>query len=244
MCIRDSRNVDHRGSTKNVRRTFCKDCQTYIDVIAQDLAKEQDEEERLRIQHMTLEETALMERVTDHSTITKEPVIKATELMMAQARHLEEGSYSMTTIGNMFIDCCDRCASFVPTAMMYCNTQRKVQKDRIWDKQCEWTQAEIDEWNNTQYGYTKAELEQFQNAWKHTWITKYLEKNGPKIIAELKRKGAIKDDKQANAHTTPMHKELQCFTLRVVDPLEDEHVWCIVDDACNSCCMGLSLIHI
>ena len=37
----------------------------------------------------------------------------------------------------------------------------------------------------------------------------------------------------------PMHfNDKQTLTLRVVDPIEDEGVWAIIDDGCNSCCHG------
>ena len=37
---------------------------------------------------------------------------------------------------------------------------------------------------------------------------------------------------------TAWHQDLQAMDLPVVDPLKDEGVWAIIDDACNSCCHG------
>ena len=35
----------------------------------------------------------------------------------------------------------------------------------------------------------------------------------------------------------PMHfRDNQTLNLRVVDPIENEGVWAIIDDGCNSCC--------
>ena len=30
----------------------------------------------------------------------------------------------------------------------------------------------------------------------------------------------------------------QTLSLRVVDPIEDDGVWAIIDEECNSCCHG------
>ena len=104
--------VDHRGSTKDVLRTYCKDCGTYIDVVSQELAKEMKAQQH----EVTPEEQALFDRVVNHSSISKEQVVKAAEIMLAEARRLDAGSYSMTSVGNLFIDCADR-ALIIPTAM-------------------------------------------------------------------------------------------------------------------------------
>ena len=35
-----------------------------------------------------------------------------------------------------------------------------------------------------------------------------------------------------------MRDDLHCIDLEVVDPMESQYVWAIVDEGCNSCCHG------
>jgi hypothetical protein len=99
--------TDHRGSNKQVRKTWCIDCGTYIDSVAQSLAKSLKDENPW----ITIEEQALLNRVAEHDTINKEQIIRAANLMLAEAQKLEDGDYKLLDMGNMFIDCADRSLS-------------------------------------------------------------------------------------------------------------------------------------
>ena len=81
--------TDHRGSNKFVRKTYCKDCGTYIDTIAQPLAKSLKEENPWT----SVEEQALIDRVSDTQTIDRQKVEEAAQLMLIESRSLEEGEY-------------------------------------------------------------------------------------------------------------------------------------------------------
>ena len=87
-----------------MRKTYCKDCGTFLDTITQELAKELDKK---RVP-LSADDQAFADKVVDHGVITKDQIIRATEVMLAEAQRLEEGEYTLLSIGNMFIDCADR----------------------------------------------------------------------------------------------------------------------------------------
>ena len=111
--------TDHRGSNHRVRKTYCLDCGTYIDSVAQELAKSLSEE----TSSVSAEEQALLDRVGEHDTISKAQIVRAAEVMLAESRQLEDGDYTLISIGNLFIDCADRViaerSAAQKTAMMY-----------------------------------------------------------------------------------------------------------------------------
>ena len=82
------RRTDHRGSNKVVRKTYCLECGEYIDSIAQEIAKELSTQPNLWISEA---EQVLLDRVNEHDTISKEQIICAAEIMLADAHRLEEG---------------------------------------------------------------------------------------------------------------------------------------------------------
>jgi len=95
------RRTDHRGSNKHVRKTFCLDCGTHIESIPQSLVGEE-------VSGLSAEEQALVDCVNEHDTISREQIVCAAELMLAESRRLLPGEYSLLSIGKMFIDCADR----------------------------------------------------------------------------------------------------------------------------------------
>ncbi len=58
----------------------------------------------------------MFDRVVDHSSISKNQILKAVDIMLDEARRLEDGDYTMISIGSMFIDCADR-ALVIPLAV-------------------------------------------------------------------------------------------------------------------------------
>jgi hypothetical protein len=95
--------TDHRGSTKLIRRTFCKDCSTYIDATSKELDNE--------LEYTVVpseEEQNLISKFADHSKISKQGLINTAQLLLSEAKKVEEGEYSMIAAGNLFIDCADR----------------------------------------------------------------------------------------------------------------------------------------
>jgi hypothetical protein len=68
--------TDHRGSNKHVWKTFCIDCGTHIESVAQSLAVKDDGPT------VTAEEQALLDRVKEHDTITKEQIVRAAQVML------------------------------------------------------------------------------------------------------------------------------------------------------------------
>ena len=107
------RNTDHRGSNDKVRNIYGKGCGTFIDAVAAGLAREID----ARREPPSAEEQALLDGVAGHSTLSKEQVVAATELMLAEARQLEAGDYRLLDICNVFINCGDR-VQVRPTALV------------------------------------------------------------------------------------------------------------------------------
>jgi len=99
--LRRHRRTDHRGSNKHVRKTFCLDCGTHIESIPQSLVGEE-------VSGLSAEEQALVDCVNEHDTISREQIVCAAELMLAESRRLLPGEYSLLSIGKMFIDCADR----------------------------------------------------------------------------------------------------------------------------------------
>ena len=98
-----------------VRKTYCIDCGTYIDSIAQSIAKTIDKSSNPWI---STEEQALLDRVGEHDSISKSHAVAAAELMLAECKKLEPGEYSPLSIGNLFIDCADRALGAESTAMV------------------------------------------------------------------------------------------------------------------------------
>ena len=95
-------NTNRRGSTKRMLRTYCKDCCTVIDAAPRDLAQEVARE-----LEASPEERELLNRVPNNSQVSKTQVIQATQLMLENARNLDDGSFSVREIMNMFLDCVD-----------------------------------------------------------------------------------------------------------------------------------------
>ena len=64
-------------------------------------------------------------------------------------------------------------------------------------------------------------------------------KKGSRKGSDTVHKGSQKGEERGSRHTNAqIQRALQSLQLRVVDPLEDEGVWAIVDDGSNSCCHG------
>ncbi len=157
-------NVDHRGSNRHVRKTYCKDCGTTIDIVDQDLHK-QMQQIKQKFAEADLEDTTLLQRVMGETVLDNLTVIAASELMLTSVRRMQAGDYNLKDIISMFVDCIDR--SVLEERAFVC----------------------------------------------------------------IKEKTTLQPQ-------SPFHQETQTTKLRVVDPIEDEGVWVIVDDACNSCCHG------
>ena len=62
------RRTDHRGSTKELRRTFCLDCGTYVDEVSQEIHKGQE----LKKASVTQEEYETLFKMSNHSMISRE----------------------------------------------------------------------------------------------------------------------------------------------------------------------------
>ena len=102
------RRTDHRGSNKQVRKTYCLDCGTYIDSVAQGVVKSISEDPDLTQVWVSTEERAMLDRVGEHDTIRRDEIVAAAQMMLVEARQLDGGDYTLLSIGNMFIDCADR----------------------------------------------------------------------------------------------------------------------------------------
>ena len=63
---------------------------------------------------ISTEEQALIDRVGEHDTINREQAIRAAELMLDECQRLDEGEFTLLSIGHMFIDC----ASMSDTTLM------------------------------------------------------------------------------------------------------------------------------
>ena len=98
------RRTGHRGSNKTVRKTYCTDCDTYVETVTQELAKDVATK-RVEVSE---DEQALTDKIVNHSVINKNQIIRAAGLMLDEARRLDDGDYQMTSVGMMFIDCADR----------------------------------------------------------------------------------------------------------------------------------------
>ena len=97
------RRTDHRGSNKQVKKTYCLDCGTYIDSVAQSIAKTTPDNPWI-----SEEEQTLLDRVGDHNTIKRDVILAAVTLMHHEASKLETGDYTLLRAGTLFLDCCDR----------------------------------------------------------------------------------------------------------------------------------------
>ena len=51
---------------------------------------------------VTPEERALLDRVPDHSRATNAQAARAEEIMLEEARRLDEGEYSLFSLSNLF----------------------------------------------------------------------------------------------------------------------------------------------
>ena len=113
-------NKDHRGLTKKALRTYCKDCCTVIDAALRDLTQEVARELEI-----SPEERELLERVPNYSQASKTQVIQATQLMLENARNLDDGSFSVREIMNMFLDCVDASRAQVPIAFVQTHVENE-----------------------------------------------------------------------------------------------------------------------
>ena len=66
---------DNRGSTKDLRRTYCIDCKTYIDEVAEEIHRSE-----VKVP-LSTEEEEIASRVHCSSTISISQVMKSIELM-------------------------------------------------------------------------------------------------------------------------------------------------------------------
>ena len=102
------RRTDHRGSNKQVRKTYCLDCGTYIDSVSQAVVKSISEDPDKTQVWVSTEERAMLDRVGEHDTIRRDEIVAAAQMMLIEAQQLDGGDYTLLSIGNMFIDCADR----------------------------------------------------------------------------------------------------------------------------------------
>ncbi len=89
----DSSQCQHRrttwwlndGSNKQVRKTYCLDCGTYIDSVAQGVVKSISEDPDLTQVWVSTEERAMLDHVGEHDTIRRDEIVAAAQMMLVEA---------------------------------------------------------------------------------------------------------------------------------------------------------------
>ena len=77
--------TDHRGSNKFVKKTFCLDCGTHIEVVPRTLLGEEEPA-------LSPEEQVLVDSINEHDMISLEQTVQASERMVTEARRLPSGN--------------------------------------------------------------------------------------------------------------------------------------------------------
>ena len=138
------RNTDHRGSTKDLMRTFCKDCNSYIDAAPREVALAAA---RAREQAVTPEERELLNRVPNNHQITRAQIVEANRLMQDNTSRIEEGSFNVQDIVNMYIDCVDAAKAQAPTAFVQTHVDEESDEEKdpklLINEDCQNTVLEI-----------------------------------------------------------------------------------------------------
>ena len=57
---------------------------------------------------VSLEEAALLSRVTNHDIVTKAEILTTAKILMQEAEQLDQGEYQLLDICHLFLDCSDR----------------------------------------------------------------------------------------------------------------------------------------
>ena len=57
------------------------------------------------------------------------------------------------------------------------------------------------------------------------------------LMAGISRRATV-NESEYMMYLPPQPPILEHRTLKIVDPLRDEHIWCVIDTACNTTCHG------
>ena len=258
-------NTNHRGSNKYVHKTYCKDCGTVTDTIAQSVHKDikamQEE-----VGEVSLEEAALLSRVTNHDIVTKAEILTAAKIFMQEVEQLEEGEYQLLNICHLFLDGSDRACEQVRARDLANAGARLQQVDPSAQigghfMQADHTSAFVSggPYHGRQVFEGNAQSSQDQEHVAHMAVKGGPYKDSPYNRDDDARASAFHDavgqrqdcpllessssedrEHEDREPREPTMQEYQTTKLRVVDPITDEGVWAIVDDACNSSCHGRS----
>jgi hypothetical protein len=224
-----SKKMPHRKwkATKQKPKTFCKDCKIFIDSIPQDVHKELKELDEASAT-MTVEEAMMLAKVMDHEFVTKPELLAVAKLFSEKTETLnDDGQHKLLDACTAFVDCADQVCKTHRTAMMAVNEVydfmdklRVSAPELTWQKACKLQETQFE----------KRELKPIEKReFKHK-VTK-MALNDDQLLKEA-RLERIRMDR------FPQMPETQTKKLRVVDAFDDEEVWIIVDDVCNSCCHG------
>jgi hypothetical protein len=166
---------------------------------------------------VSLEEAALLSRVTNHAIVTRAEILTTAKIFMHEAEQLAEGEFQLLDICHLFLDCSDRACEQVRARNLANEGARLMQAGdtRLMQADHQNASMQVGSVPGRQAMQGNAQSSQDQDHVAHMAYPDDM----PDLIPQ--------DDYQTTS-------------LRVVDPINDEGVWAIVDDACNSCCHGAS----
>ena len=96
--------MDHRGSNTHTRKTYCADCETFIDSVPREIYNAL----KATRSGSSNRNEELADRVSRDTTITKQQLDLATRLMLGQVSRLSDGDHDQSVMVQLFLDCVDR----------------------------------------------------------------------------------------------------------------------------------------